>query len=304
MYPKFELKPQDSVKTIQNRVPNSPPRKVSKIASEVAEQFVFQGLPSAVRVKPPHLDRIRKAFEKFVGSKTAFRLLLFNRVKLNSALLNSMGGIEKIYEEKYMITWRTQPIGIRSFLLILREGSFLIPFLDNGEVFPYHVPGLWIPYRKNSEEKVDQTLVEGEFLFDAHGDRKPTFLICDMVSFQGQSLKRLSLKQRLQCAKTELLEQISKTESEGKHGLRIIQKKYFEFSELENLINKVIPKLSYSATGFIAIRESGNYPTRAEGQSASPLDGADNLISPPFSFEWDSTESDETAIRLSQLLQK
>ncbi len=283
--------------------PESPPRKVmKKLNSNSNEQFSFPSLPSAVRVKPPHLQRIQKAFEKFIGSRNSFQVLISNRHRLDSVMLNSIGGIENILEANYMITWRTPPLAIRSFLMILREGSFLIPFMENKEFSPFHVPGLSVPYRKNPSEKVDQTLIEGEYVVSTSSDRKSKFLISDIVSFQGQSLKRMSLKQRLQCAKTEIIEPLSKSEGESKHGLHIRQKIYFPFSELQNLIEKVIPALDYPTSGFIATRENANYPTRAEEQNISPVDGADNFKSLPFSFEWESESQAESSVPLNALL--
>lgn len=277
----------------------SPPKQRSSHHS-----VALPGLSSAVRVKSPHYERILKQLEKLCGIDQIFPSLFASRSVLTEELLEQIGGWPSIRSLDYYATWRTEPIGKRVLLLVIREGSFLLlpkstanssdQNSSNGSRPDYveilHIPSLKLKLRKDPSERIDQTLIEGEYLTEKSSSGEiARFLVTDMAYFQGKSLRRLSLKKRLQCAQVEILEPLRKNQADLGHPgiLRFRLKKYVSLDQLPTLFEEDIPKLAHKSTGLILIREQNPYPLKRQDDSAAPESPSNS----PFSLEIPSEKS-------------
>lgn len=75
-----------------------------------------------------------------------------------------------------------------------------------------HLPGMRFPRRKHPESRVDQTLIEGELMMDRistkdnNEEKIARLLITDVLVFEGHSIAKHPLRNRLHCANLELVQ--------------------------------------------------------------------------------------------------
>jgi hypothetical protein len=103
--------------------------------------------PFVIRVKSPHLERLQQAAKQLVKDLTSNLYVQVGEHKSQATL--TQGILKTMSASSFMVSWKT--CGKRLLMLILREGSFLLP--NSTEVF--HIPNLRFSV-KHAKEWVDK----------------------------------------------------------------------------------------------------------------------------------------------------
>lgn len=93
--------------------------------------------------------------------------------------------IELLHQKPYRVSWKAD--GTRYMLLI--DGRNELYFLDRDNSV-FHVKGVRFPHRKDFNQHLTNTLVDGEMVIDkVNGENIPRYLIYDIIKFEGHDVK-------------------------------------------------------------------------------------------------------------------
>jgi len=100
-----------------------------------------------------------------------------------------------------MVSWKAD--GTRYLLLIDGQGRNY--FVDRDNCMS-NAPDVSFRYRKNLEEHLCNTLVDGEMVLDkVNNETIPRYLIYDIIKFRGEDVGKMDFRIRLNCIKDELI---------------------------------------------------------------------------------------------------
>lgn len=202
----------------------------------------YPSLPQITRLYASHLDRILATVKEMNNANNAS--LCPNKV-LDRIQLNEIGGFEFI-KENFMVSWRTEPIGIRVLVLILDEGTF---FVQKEKV--HYLPKVTFQCKKESLKKLKRTLLEAELVLDKVEKEKfvSRLLFTDIFCFEGAVIQE-TLEKRLAFIEKEIVHP-SKEAVFKAIPIRIRTKPYFKPRDIEKLLNKVCPSLPHFHEGLL-----------------------------------------------------
>jgi len=105
-------------------------------------------------------------------------------------------------EKPFMVSWKAD--GARYLMLIKDRNQVYMLDRDNAV---FQIRNLDFPLRKNLEEHLKNTLVDGELIVDEVEGRKiPRYLIYDIIKFQNEPVGKCGFKVRLGCIRREIIE--------------------------------------------------------------------------------------------------
>lgn len=160
--------------------------------------------------------------------------------------------IELLSHNPYRVTWKAD--GTRYLMLILKERE--VYFLDrDNSVFV--CDKFFFPRRKNPDEHICDTLVDGELVIDKDGDqRHPRFLIYDIIKFEGQEVGKTDLDRRMLCIDKELIKPRNVGIQSGKidksqEPFSIRKKDFFPVEQVVKVLDELIPKMPHETDGLV-----------------------------------------------------
>lgn len=160
--------------------------------------------------------------------------------------------IELIHLHPYRVTWKAD--GTRYLMLILKQGE--VYFLDrDNSVFT--TDKFTFPRRKNPDEHIFDTLIDGELVMDKIGDQMhPRYLIYDIVKFEGQDVGHTDLERRLLCVEKELIKPRdeavqSRRLDKNREPFSIRKKDFYPIEQCNWLLEKFVPKITHETDGLV-----------------------------------------------------
>lgn len=106
-----------------------------------------------------------------------------------------------IKQKRYKVTWKAD--GMRYMTLI--DGANKVYMIDRDNSV-FHIPNLEFPRRKQPDEHICNTLVDGEMIMDKVGDKNvPRYLVYDIVKFEGIDVGGTHFDRRLLCIQKEII---------------------------------------------------------------------------------------------------
>lgn len=110
--------------------------------------------------------------------------------------------LNKLKEKLYKVSWKAD--GTRYLMLI--DGPDDVYFLDRDNAV-FKVTGLTFPYRKDMNQHLHKTLLDGEMVLDQDGDNKiPRYLIYDIIHFRDDEVGKTNFNTRMHCIMKEIIE--------------------------------------------------------------------------------------------------
>jgi len=182
-------------------------------------------------------------------------MLQWNRGNFGGSQPVSMDrkNVDLIQQKPYRVTWKAD--GTRYTMLIVKEGE--VYFLDRDNSV-FLSDKFFFPRRKQPEEHIFDTLVDGELVMDKDekGKLHPRYLIYDIIKFEGQDVGHTDLDRRLLCIDKEII----KPRAMGVQSGRVdkssepfgIRKKAFHAVEgAQKLMDEIMPKMPHETDGLI-----------------------------------------------------
>ena len=160
--------------------------------------------------------------------------------------------IELLSQRPYRVTWKAD--GTRYLMLILKEEE--VYFIDRENIV-FITDKFFFPRRKNPDEHICNTLVDGELVKDKEGDQiHPRFLIYDIVKFEGQDVGKTDLDRRLLCIDKEIIKPRNVGMQSGKidksrEPFSIRKKDFYPAEQSGWVLDKLIPKIPHETDGLI-----------------------------------------------------
>ncbi|XP_060593527.1 mRNA-capping enzyme-like [Ruditapes philippinarum] len=109
--------------------------------------------------------------------------------------------LDFLRKKPYKCSWKAD--GTRFMMLI--NGKDHVYMLDRDNTV-FHVPNLQFPKRKNLDDHVNNTLLDGEMIQDTvNGKNVPRYLVYDIVKFEGQDVGKTDFNTRVLCINKEIV---------------------------------------------------------------------------------------------------
>lgn len=182
-------------------------------------------------------------------------MLQWNRGNFGGSQPVSMDrkNIELLAQKPYRVTWKAD--GTRYLMLILKEGE--VYFLDrDNSVFT--TDKFFFPRRKNPDEHIFDTLVDGELVMDKDekADLHPRYLIYDIIKFEGQDVGQTDLDRRLLCIDKEIIKPRANGVQSGRvdranEPFSVRKKDFFAIEQSGKLMDEIMPKMPHETDGLI-----------------------------------------------------
>uniref|UniRef100_H2ZH28 mRNA-capping enzyme n=1 Tax=Ciona savignyi TaxID=51511 RepID=H2ZH28_CIOSA len=113
----------------------------------------------------------------------------------------TISNLQFLSRKSYMVSWKAD--GARYLMLI--NGKNQVYMLDRDNAV-FRIPHLDFPHRKDLNNTLRDTLVDGEMIIDVvDGNQVPRYLIYDIIKFSGQPVGDCDFRRRLQCIDRELI---------------------------------------------------------------------------------------------------
>ncbi|KAI8483746.1 hypothetical protein Bbelb_385380 [Branchiostoma belcheri] len=105
-------------------------------------------------------------------------------------------------QKPYKVSWKAD--GVRLMLLI--DGPQQVYLVDRDNTV-FHAPQLTFPRRKEPDNHIANTLLDGEMIIDkVAGKDRPRYLAYDIIKFEGQPVGECDFSRRLLCIRKEIEE--------------------------------------------------------------------------------------------------
>ncbi|XP_065652640.1 mRNA-capping enzyme isoform X2 [Hydra vulgaris] len=160
--------------------------------------------------------------------------------------------LEFLGQKPYRVSWKAD--GTRYIMLILKENE--VYFLDrDNSVFV--TDKIKFPRRKNPEEHIFDTVVDGELVIDKEGSQThPRFLIYDIIKFEGQDVGHTDLDRRHLCIDKEIIKPRNDAAQAGrldksKEPFAIRKKDFYPCEKAIWVLEKLVPKIPHETDGLI-----------------------------------------------------
>lgn len=158
-----------------------------------------------------------------------------------------------IRQKPYRVSWKAD--GTR-YMMLIRNSEHIYMIDRDNTVFA--VRGLKFPSRKNLDDTLRNTLVDGEMVMDKNRDKiKPRYLIYDIMQYENNTeVGKCEHSKRLLCVDKEV---IGPREEAGKKGLlskenepfSVRVKLFWDVVEARMVLEKFIPQLTHENDGLI-----------------------------------------------------
>lgn len=153
----------------------------------------------------------------------------------------------------YMVSWKAD--GTRFLMLI--NGKNKIYMLDRDNVV-FKINNLSFPCRKNLDDDVKKTLVDGELVIDqVKGHKIPRYLIYDIIKYEDQPVGDCDFGRRLECIQCELIDPRNKKTMKGlldktREPFSVRKKDFFDIRQAPELLDTKFSKMvSHEVDGLI-----------------------------------------------------
>lgn len=166
-----------------------------------------------------------------------------------------MRNINHLRTKKYMVSWKAD--GTRYLMMVNGRGKVYMLDRENS-VFSVH--NLQFPHRKNHDQHLSNTLLDGEFVMDVDpntNQKIPRFLIYDIIKFESDDVGKTSFQVRLQCISKEIIFARDEACRQGKLNKRIEpfsvrQKLFYKLGDTKKLLSKEFEKqITHGIDGLI-----------------------------------------------------
>lgn len=161
--------------------------------------------------------------------------------------------LNKLEEMEYKVSWKAD--GTRYLMLI--NGPDDIYFLDRDNAV-FKVTGLTFPYRKDMNQHLYQTLLDGEMVLDQSSDCKiPRYLIYDIVHFRDDKVGKVTFDVRMVCITKEIIETRREASLKGIISLpdepfALRKKEFYDIEMTEKILaEKFQSQVSHEIDGVI-----------------------------------------------------
>ncbi|KAG8184984.1 hypothetical protein JTE90_024519 [Oedothorax gibbosus] len=112
-----------------------------------------------------------------------------------------INNLKFLHSKPYKVSWKAD--GTRYMMLI--DGADKIYFIDRDNSI-FKVEGLTFPRRKDPDQHIKNTLLDGEMIIDkVEGRDVPRYLAYDIVKFEGQDVGQTDFERRLLCINKEII---------------------------------------------------------------------------------------------------
>jgi len=109
--------------------------------------------------------------------------------------------LKLLTQKLYMVSWKAD--GARYLMLINGKDQVYMMDRDNAV---FQISNLDFPHRKNLNDCLRDTLVDGEMIIDdVNGQKVPRYLIYDIIKFSGQPVGECDFQRRLTCIDKEII---------------------------------------------------------------------------------------------------
>jgi len=109
--------------------------------------------------------------------------------------------IALLHEKPYKVSWKAD--GTRYLMLI--DGKDEVYFIDRDNAV-YQAKGVLFPRRKNPEEHLRDTLLDGEMIIDqSNGQKYPRYLVYDIIKFEKIDVGGCDFDRRMLCINKEVI---------------------------------------------------------------------------------------------------
>ncbi|XP_065062618.1 mRNA-capping enzyme-like [Rhopilema esculentum] len=155
-------------------------------------------------------------------------------------------------EKPYKVSWKAD--GTRYMMMINGPRETYLFDRDNSV---FCAPGLTFPQRKNLNDHITDTLLDGELVMDKEGDQfHPRFLIYDIIKFQGQDVGQTDLDRRFLCIDKEIIGPRNQLTQEGRldklrEPFSIRKKDFYNLEHAQWVLEKLIPKITHETDGLV-----------------------------------------------------
>jgi len=160
--------------------------------------------------------------------------------------------INYLSQKPYKVSWKAD--GTRYMMMIC--GPLEIYLFDR-DFSVFVAPDLKFPRRKNLDEHITDTLVDGELVMDKEGETyHPRFLIYDIIRFQGLDVGNTDLDRRFLCIDKEIIAPRNQLAAEGRlnkarEPFSIRRKEFYNIEHAQWVMEKLIPKITHETDGLL-----------------------------------------------------
>nr|CAB3265660.1 mRNA-capping enzyme-like [Phallusia mammillata] len=165
----------------------------------------------------------------------------------------TMTNLQFVAEKSYMVSWKAD--GARYLMLI--NGKDQVYMLDRDNAV-FKISNLEFPKRKNLNDAVTETLVDGEMIIDqVNGEKVPRYLIYDIIKFVGQPVGDCHFQRRLECIDKEIIGPRHEKMKQGmldkrREAFSIRKKEFWDiYTSRELLDGKFQSMVSHEVDGLI-----------------------------------------------------
>ena len=171
------------------------------------------------------------------------------------------GNYEIILQSPYMVTWK--PAGKRYMMLIEEEGT--VYMLDQGDKL-LTVAQIRFPRNMQCTDHLENTLIDGELVIDSvGGSNKPSFLINDIIIYNGQNVSTKPLSYRLNLISESMIDIRNKAIEKGlidqvTQPFFFRKKEFFDLTALHRLLSpEFLATVPHEVEGFMFLPEQEPY---------------------------------------------
>lgn len=209
-------------------------------------QFM-EGVPGVTNIAcQPRLGQLQRRFQQLCDWQSNG----FPGCQPVSMSQENLGFLQDV---RYKVSWKAD--GTRYMMLI--DGEDQIYFADRDNAV-YRVQNLSFPYRKNLNEHLADTLLDGEMVIDKiNGKSYPRFLVYDIVRFRNMEVGKTNLETRLMCIRKEIIETRKHAMESGrilreKEPFSVRAKEFWDLNQASSLLSEKFKRsLAHEPDGLI-----------------------------------------------------
>ncbi|VDP10279.1 unnamed protein product, partial [Soboliphyme baturini] len=217
----------------------------SAAANKKGPAFV-DGIPSVVAVTDrSKLQKLQKMSQRMCGSKSS-------GFPGGQPVSMDTQNVQLLEMNDYMVSWKAD--GVRYMILIAGENEVYMIDRDNNY---FSVPNLTFPHRKEKRH-IKDTLLDGELIFDVSmGKKIPSFLVYDIVVYEGQPVGQCQFDRRELCIDKEIIGPrraaiLNGTIDRSKEPYHVRIKQFWDITHVSTLLSgKFTNTLTHEIDGII-----------------------------------------------------
>lgn len=229
-----------------------PEKKPSRISTDVKKNAKFMD------GKIPSVTVVTSAAELRFAREAMKNMCEWEKDGFPGAQPVSMdlNNIRLLSEMPYKVSWKAD--GVRYMMLIdVFAGQNRVYLADRDNVI-FNAPNLTFPRRKNPDEGISKTLLDGEMIIDYFdGKPIPRYLVYDIIKFEGQEVGKTPFDTRLYCIQKEIVGPRNEKCAKGQlnkaiEPFSVRAKDFFDLDQAKNLLEgKFTKQVSHEVDGLI-----------------------------------------------------